>query len=316
MQKRYSGGLGFALIEVLVAVAIAGVLIAGISGMVSSALNAEKAVRSKNEVIQQTRFAMQQIISAVSQSRRLMIPLSENPATTYSESLRNVLGLTLPPNLDRDRDGWADANNDKDFLDINNNGVRDAGEMERVDEDIPQDENNDGFQGIAGIDDNGNGLVDEGGNSRDADEDGVQTEDPIDGLDNDGDGSNDEDPDVDMNGDGKPGIENVDDDFDGTVDEGNNDDDDEDGLRGEDWTDTVVFYLNDTTLMERMPNMNAADGADFSAYPIAENVSQFRVERIIGGNGSTVMIDVTLTLSPPNAASFSLNALVGVGSAL
>lgn len=316
MHKSNNASHGFTLVEVMVAVVIAGVLITGISSMINSALNVEKATRLNTDTMRQTRFAMQRMVDAVNQSRHLMIPLGENPTTAYSESVRNVLAVTISPNLDRDKDGWADANNDKDYLDVNNNGIRDAGEPERIDEDLPQDGNNDGVQGIGGIDDNGDGVADENGNSTDADEDGVQAEDSIDGIDNDGDGSLDEDPGVDMNGDGKPGIENFDDDFDGIIDEGENDDDDEDGLRGEDWYDPVVYYLEGTTLIERMPNVNPADGSNYSAYPIAENVSLFRVERIMGADGSTLLVDITLTLTPPNAEPFSLNTRVGIGSAL
>ena len=47
-------------------------------------------------------------------------------------------------------------------------------------------------------DDNGNGTVDENGNSNDADKVGVQTDDTING----GDGSVDEDPNADMHDDG------------------------------------------------------------------------------------------------------------------
>lgn len=316
MHKKSTISGGFVLAEFLIALSIAGFLMAGISGLLNSALNTENNTRLNLETIQEARFAMQRIVNSLSQSRRLMIPLAENTNTAYSESIRNILAVTLSPNLDRDKDGWADANNDRDFMDVNNNGIRDAGEPERIDEDMPQDVTNDGLQGIGGIDDNGNGVADENGNSTDADEDGIQAEDPIDGIDNDGDGSIDEDPGVDMNGDSKPGIKNVDDDFDGTVDEGNNDDDDEDGLRGEDWLDIVVYYLDDTTLMERMPKLNPVNGSDYSAYPLAENVSQFRIERIMGGNGEAVLVDITLTLAPPNSFPFTLNTRVGVGASL
>lgn len=313
----HSSQKGFTLLELLISVTIAGLLIAAISGVVSTALNAEQSTRMQNDTMQQARFAMQRLTHAVSKSRSLLLPLGENSTTAYSESVRNVLAVSLDPTLDRDKDGWVDANNDKDFLDVNNNGTRDAGEPERIDEDIDDDRNKDSSTGIVGIDDDGDGAVDESsGNSSNDDEDLLVGEDPMNGLDDDGDGSIDEDTGKDMNGDNKAGITGVDDDYDGSIDEGNSDDDDEDGLRGEDWVDTQVFFLNGTTLMERLPNNNPVDGAAYSEYPIAENVSQFRVERVLGANGSTVLVDITLTLLPSGGDPVSLNTRVGVSSGL
>jgi len=302
------------------AVTLAAILLLGLSDVVGTALRAEQESRLQNDTLQQARFAMQQMVNAVSKTRRLMIPLGENPATAWKESERNVLAVTLDPTLDRDKDGWADANNDKDYLDVNNNGSRDAGEPERIDEDPGGDVTNDAAPGIVGIDDDGDGVVDEqhtGGGplNEDDDEDGVANEDGWDGLDNDADNSLDEDPEKDMTGDGLPGKGLVDDDLDGTIDEGDKNDDDEDGVVDEDWLDPVVYYLNGTTLMERMPNINPSSGADYTAYPIAENVSQFLVRRIPGNNGST-LVEITLTLSPPNARPVTLTTRVNVGSGL
>jgi prepilin-type N-terminal cleavage/methylation domain-containing protein len=310
---------GLTLLEILIAVAIAGVLITALSGVINTALNAGQSTHMQNDTLQQARFAMQRMSRAVSKSRQLRIPLGENPATPSPqlESVRNVLAVSLDPNLDRDKDGWADANNDKDFLDVNKNGTRDAGEPERIDEDTGNDATNDGKAGIAGIDDDNDGAVDEGA-STDNDEDSISFEDTINDTDDDGDGSIDEDFGKDMNGDGKSGTSGVDDDFDGTIDEGNSNtaDDDEDGVGGEDWIDSQVFFLNGTTLMERMPNINPDDGTAYSEYVIAENVTQFRVERVLGANGSTVLVDITLTLSPSSGQPFSLNTRVGIGSGL
>jgi prepilin-type N-terminal cleavage/methylation domain-containing protein len=312
---HYSKQMGFTLLEILLALAIAGVLIAGLSGVISTALDAEQNTRLQNNTLQQARFAMQHLTRAICKTRRLQIPLAENTATAYSESIRNVLAVSLDPTLDRDKDGWADANNDKDFLDINKSGTRDAGETERIDEDFGKDNNSDGKAGIASLDDNGDGTID-AGSPNDNDEDTVNGEDASNGIDDDGDGSIDEDFDTDMNTDTKPGISGVDDDFDGSIDEGSSDDDDEDGSRDEDWIDSQVFFLNGTTLKERLPNMNPVDGSQYTEYAIADNVSQFRVERVPGGNGSSILVDITLTLSPSSGEPVSVNTLVGVGSGL
>lgn len=317
MTKNSQTGLTF--LEILISVAIASLLIAGISGFINTALTAGQTTHIHNDSLQQARFALRRMTRAASKSRELRIPLAENATTAWSESVRNVLAVALDLTLDRDKDGWADANNDKDFLDANKSGTRDAGEPERIDEDWDLDSNSDGKPGIMNIDDNGDGTVDEGVGAmarHDDDEDGNADEDPINGLDDDNDGAIDEDPHTDMNGDTKAGIIAIDDDFDGSIDEGDSNDDDEDGSVIEDWADEHVFFLNGTTLMERLPDINAADGADYTEYPIAENVSQFRVERLLGANGSTVLVDLTLTLSPPGGVPVTLNTRVGMGSGL
>lgn len=315
-NKRHAAG--FTLTEVLVTVAILALILVGIAGVLEQALRAESATRERNDLTRQARFAMDRMTAAVSGTRLLMLPLSENPGTAWSESVREpgVLAVTLDPTLDRDGDGWADANNDKDFLDLNQNATRDPGEPERIDEDLDNDATNDAKPGIAFIDDDGDGAVDEG-NSADDDEDGVfSNEDWLNGSDDDGDGTVDEDFDKEMNFDGAPGVAGVDDDLDGLIDEGMPsmvDDDDEDGAKSEDWLDVVVYFLSGSTLIERMPNVNPGDGNDFSERVIAENVASFRVERVPQGAGRAVLVDITLSLSG-ETANVELHTRVRVGA--
>lgn len=312
---------GLSLIELLVAVAIAGLIIAGMQGLIVMALDAEDDTRARNDGLQQARFAMQTMVNAVAGTQRLMIPLGENPATAWSESVRDVLAVTLDPRIDRDKDGWADANNDKDFLDINQNSTRDANEPERIDEDPTGDLTNDLKAGIIGIDDDNDGSIDEehtgsGPVGDDDDEDGTANEDQWNGIDDDGDNTFDEDPKKQMTDDGLAGVALVDDDLDGTVDEGDKNDDDEDGLIDEDWLDAVVFFLNGTTLMQRIPNIDPVDGTDYTEYPIADNITQLQIERVLGNDGQTVLVGITLQISPPTVEPINLNTRVRVGGRL
>jgi prepilin-type N-terminal cleavage/methylation domain-containing protein len=301
MKQQPKKQSGLSLIEILIAVTLAAILIAGMQGLISLALNAESSTRARNDSLQQGRFAMQMMVKSVRMTRRLMIPLGENPNTVYSESERDVLAVTLDPTLDRDKDGWADANNDKDYLDINGDSVRDAGEPELIDEDLPSDATNDAQDGIIGIDDDNDGLIDES-SPNDDDEDGVPFEDKYNGLDDDGDGSIDEDSHADMNQDGAAGTG-------GTC---NNKDDDEDGIRDEDWLDPVVYFLNGTTLIQRIPNINPVDGTDYQENPIAENVTIFQVTRFPQGDGRAVLVKITLEIGELD----SFKTSVGVGSGL
>jgi prepilin-type N-terminal cleavage/methylation domain-containing protein len=315
MKQKTSRQRGLSLIELLIAVTLAGILIAGMQGLVGLALNAESSTRARNDSLQQGRFAMRLMVKSVRMTRRLMIPLGENPNTVYSESERDVLAVTMDPTLDRDKDGWADANNDKDYLDINNNGNRDAGEPERVDEDTQGDMTNDNKSGIILIDDDGDGNVDESPVSDD-DEDSLFNEDKLDGIDNDNDGSIDEDMGHSMRESGASGILGFDDDYDGSIDEGDGKDDDEDGSQGDDWLDPVVYFLNGTTLVQRVPNINPTDGTDYQENPIAENVKAFKVIRIPQGGGRSVLVDITLEITSANGEIVNFNTSVGVGSGL
>jgi hypothetical protein len=258
------------------------------------------------------------MVTAVRGTNRLLLPLADSPKTNWRENVREqtvpasppegdsslataVLAVTLAPDLDIDGDGIADADNDKDG---------------RVDEDRSDDASNDGAAGIIGIDDDGDGAVDEGSIVPDDDEDAGDDEDFVNGADDDGDGSIDEDAPHDNNSDGQSGIAGIDDDGDGSVDEGHQHDDDEDGTRDEDWLDVHVFYLRGAELVERRPNLNPTDGTDFSEHVIAENVTRFRVERIPDVGKRAVLVDITLELAEPGGEAVSLNVRLRAGGAL
>ena len=106
----------------LIAAVIAGFFMKALTDVVNTALDTGQSTHQQNDNLQQARFALQRMTRAASKSRALRIPLAENAATAWSESVRNALAVGLDPTLDRDKDGWADANNDRDYLDVNKNG--------------------------------------------------------------------------------------------------------------------------------------------------------------------------------------------------
>lgn len=295
---------GFTLIEVLLAAAITAVLLTSLGSVVTNSLDVNDEVRLRNALTRDARFAMGRMIRAVNRTRVLLVPMAEDPNTMNSESLiePGLLAVSLDPYLDRDLDGFSDADNDRDGL---------------VDEDLPRDSSNDGKPGIIGIDDDNSGIADFSfAGDRDDDETGfIGDEDPIDGADNDGDGAIDEDPPADMNGDGAPGVAGVDDDGDGLFDEGNPEDDDEDGTSDEDWYDVVVYFLSGTDLIERTPDLDPNDGTDFTERVIAENVSLFRVERRDRGSNRADLVEISIEVSQANA-SVALTQRTRVGGAL
>lgn len=331
---------GLTLLELLVTLAIASMLMAGLAGVVGSTLQLQSSSQMRNDLTRQARFAMQRMVSAVQESPRLLLPLADNPNTNWSEHIRvqtvpastpegsstlatAVLAVTLSPNLDIDQDGWGDANNDQDYLDLNNNSSRDSGEPERIDEDLGRDNSNDGAPGIIGIDDNGDGSIDDSDATNpnfDNDEDDANTEDSINGIDDDNDGSIDEDIRGDMNDDSASGQLGIDDDYDTSIDESATKDDDEDGTQDEDWLDPVVFYLSGNQLIERLPSLTDTNndsiitGADYTESVVADGVVLLRIERI--PQNRALLIDITLTLADASGEQFSLSRQLRLGGAL
>jgi hypothetical protein len=139
------------------------------------------------------------------------------------------------PGLDRDGNGFADADNDR-------NGT--------PDDDLPADETHDGAAGMKGIDDDGDGSIDNGG-STDNDEDGTVGEAPV-----------------------PP-------------------------KNGNDWIDPVVYRVSGGQLLERLPNLNPTSGADYAERVIADKVVSLEVTRIATGNRRTREVLVVLTLGDP-----------------
>jgi hypothetical protein len=301
LRFRYTRSAGVTLIEMLISLSIAALLIVSLTGVVNTALEIGEDTTGRNRLAGDANFAVQRMVRALSRTRRLAIPMADNPATAWSESDRDVLAVTLDPFLDRDADGIMDADNDSDGL---------------IDEDPGYDNYNNDEAGIILIDDDGDGLVDEhapddgtpGWNSTwykfNNDEDLAWNEELLNRVDDDGDGLVDEDLCADMDTNWTEALESY---YDL--------DDDGDGSDDEDWYDVVVYHLVGSTLYERMPNLNPSDGADYSERVIAEDVTQFRVVRVPPRNGTTVLVEITLALGDP-ASGVTVRTRVRVGADL
>ena len=319
---------GYTLISLLVALALSAIVLTALGSVVGETLRVHEQVQTKNTLMHQASFAMEQMVHAISRSPRLLLPLEDSANTSWPDNIRDetvppspppqgsslataVLAVTIEPTRDIDGNGIPDADNDADG---------------RIDEDLPDDITNDAAPGIYLIDDMGDGTVDTLISCcyMDDDEDaGIADEDVINGIDDDGDGLVDEDPGNDMNGDGCPGTCGIDEDNDGLIDDGNSADDDEDGQLDEDWYDPVVFYLDGDTLIKRTPvpwdesNNGIINGRDFMARPIAENVTRFRVERLAQDGNRSLIVDLLLDLtSHTTGETVSLNTRVRVGAEL
>ncbi len=274
---------GLVLAELLMSLAILGVLLAGLNGLFSQTVAVWENNSMQIDNYQQAYFALERMRQSVLASPNLLIPKADDPGTSWDESSRDVLALSMDPRWDRDNDGFVDVDNDKDGL---------------IDEDMGSDNNFDGAAGILSIDDDGDGAVDEDGPDNN-DEQGTDDDDPLNGIDDDGDSSVDEDLKSDMNEDDEPGIAGV-------------DDDDDDGSKNEDWMDTVVYYLDGTSLIERLPNINPIDGTDYSERAIAEGVTGFTIQRVSAMRA--ILVTLNLTLTDSNNETLDLSQTLRVGS--
>lgn len=267
---RRIGERGLTLVELLVALAIMGLIAGAATALLSSVVQVHGQSDARAGLYQEGLLAMERMTTGVRSATYLLVPNAHNPA-------RDILAFS------------GSYNDDNDFY---------FGDplFPRIDEDPAADMNIDNFSGIHTIDDDGDGTPDDMGDIDD-DEDGLNDEDILDGLDNDGDGNIDEDFTFDITADGSPGIGGMDDDGDGSVDESIFKDDDEDGSFEEDPLNALV-YLHDSgtnTLREWVPY--TAQTVDLSTHVTSFAVTYEAPERIL--------ITLTLTGDQGESVTFS-----------
>lgn len=232
------GEKGFTLVELVMAIAIMAIIATASTVLVSTYLQAHAQGTAKSRLYREGLMAMERMADGVRRCTFLVIPNAHTP-------VRDILAFS------------GSFNDDGDYY---------FGDplFPRIDEDVGPDMNADGKNGLAGINDDGQGAADEPmGASENDDEDVVENEERLDGEDDDGDGNVDEDLSGDMNKDSKAGISAMDDDGDGLVDEddlgqegqGDAADDDEDGLVDEDSLNETVYTFDSgtSTLTESVP---------------------------------------------------------------
>ncbi len=267
---------GLTLVELLMAIAIFGLIAAGATTLLSATLGAQAQGEASYKLYQEGLIIMERLTGEVKTTTLMHIPNNQTPTRTI---------LAFSANVNEDGDDYF-----SDPL------------FPRIDEDPDDNLFTDGY-GIPGLDDDGDGTVDDGAAKNDDDEDGVVDEEILDGLDNDGDGDIDEDLGKDSNGDSKPGISGMDDDGDLAVDEGNNEDDDEDGTRNEDSPNLILYTFDapNTTLYKVTPDPD--DGMTSAVYAtISDRVTFFQATYL---DPDKILIELTLTASDGETVAFS-----------
>jgi prepilin-type N-terminal cleavage/methylation domain-containing protein len=264
-------GRGYTLVEMLIAIVIMGMIATAAGAVLNICLRVEREVNLQASLQSELDGIINRVSARVKTTQGIYYP---NAYVTQGS--RMILAASI--NNDGD-DYFGDAR------------------FPRFDEDPGDDLNNDGYNGVRGLNDDGDLLTDEYVNLlflpaanmyADDDEDNRVDEDPLNGLDDDGDGMVDEDPGADANGDGYAGFRAVDDNGDGVIDNGASAaDDDEDGTNNEDPVELAEFKLEGTTLRELIPATNAS-------VVLSARVRGFQVayEAPTGTRGGTYMMTI------------------------
>ncbi len=230
---------GLTLVELLMAIAIFGLITAGATALLSQSLDANIAGDARYGLYREGQLIMARMTGEVRRCTFLLIPNAHTAA-------RDILAFS----------GSVNEDNDYYFDDTL---------FPKIDEDPKKQMTDDENSGIIGLDDDGDGSTDED-DFNDDDEDGLIDEDPLDGIDNDTDGNIDEDTDDDSN------IAGMDDDGDGSIDEGDEKDDDEDGTINEDPLNPVIYSYDGGTSTLQVSDIYSAQSVVLST-----RVSTFQV---------------------------------------
>jgi prepilin-type N-terminal cleavage/methylation domain-containing protein len=267
---RRLNAIGFTLIELLAAIGIFAMIGAAATALLTASLDAQNQGDSRSGLYWDGTMLMERMTSELRQCTFLLVP------NAHKET-RDI--LVFSRNVNEDDDYYFD-----DPL------------FPRCDEDMEKDMTLDLLSGVAGIDDNGDGFIDDLGD-KDDDEDTFGEEDWLDGVDNDGDGNIDEDLGVDNSKDGMSGIAGMDDDGDGLVDEGHIKNDDEDDSEEEDWVNPVIYSWESATntLVRILPGGG-------STSDLSTRVIFFQVTYEAPGR---VLISLTLTGDDSKNVAFS-----------
>lgn len=147
------GQKGLTLIELLIAIAIFGLIAAAAAALLSASLNANTQGDSRYGLYREGLMIMERMTGEVRRCTFLLIPNAHN-------DVRDILAFS----------GFVNEDNDFYF--------DDDPLFPRIDEDPKKQMTDDGKSGIEGVDDDGDGQVDESGQDDD-DEDGLVDEDPL-----------------------------------------------------------------------------------------------------------------------------------------
>jgi prepilin-type N-terminal cleavage/methylation domain-containing protein len=256
---------GLTLVELLMAIAIFGLIAAAATALLSQALDANTDGDARYGLYREGLLIMERMTGEARICTFLLIPNAHKPN-------RDILAIS----------GSVNEDHDEYFGDPL---------FPRIDEDLKKQMTDDNLAGIKNVDDDGDGSTDEG-DFNDDDEDGLSGEDRLDGIDNDQDGNIDEDTDDDSN---IIGMDDVG--YDG-IDDGDPKDDDEDGTINEDPLNPVIYSYDSGTSTLRVSD---AEDSDHKVV-LSTRVSAFKVTF---ETPQRILITLTLTADDGESVTFS-----------
>jgi len=268
---------GLTLIELLISIGLLGLIAMAGTSMISSSIEGHDRVGGRSDIYQEGMLIMERLTGQIKRCTFLLIPNNHAP-------VRNIVAVS----------GFVNEDDDFYFNDPL---------FPRIDEDPSADLTKDNEAGIGGIDDDGDGSIDEApAGTSDDDEDDLVNEDDFDGMDNDGDGNVDEDLRQDTNNDGEPGIALMDDNGDGTADNAANKfDDDEDGTVNEDELNPLIYSLvSGTSILQVSTPYNG------EIKVLSTRVAEFKATyEGPPANPVRVIVELTLTNDKGESVTFS-----------
>ena len=88
---------GYSYVEVLISVIITAILVGALMNVIGTATNVSEEVRNDNDLLQQTHFAMEHMVSVTSRTRKLLLPQVDKPASNWPEHIREETVPASPP---------------------------------------------------------------------------------------------------------------------------------------------------------------------------------------------------------------------------
>lgn len=84
---------GFTYVELMITLAIASLIILGLTGVVGQALQSQDVVSETNKLTRDARFAMQRMVRSIGHSRKLLLPQRDKPASNWPKTSANKPSL-------------------------------------------------------------------------------------------------------------------------------------------------------------------------------------------------------------------------------
>lgn len=115
-QRKIHDNSGLTLLELLISIAILGIIMTSLYQVVGTPLSAYEGTREKQDLLAQARFVMERMVMFVQETDDIDKPQLHQANTPWLEISERVVDTYDNATYDIDGDGYLDANNDSDDL--------------------------------------------------------------------------------------------------------------------------------------------------------------------------------------------------------